>query len=200
MSSVILLAVIGSFAVIAALLFYFRRGKSKPRCAACGAPSRFGYSKHAESDRNDIVPLCLQCLANKLGNDYQTPGSRALVIEPAANLPCYVFQPIDKWADCKLAQETATMLSKLSGTCRHCERGANFLWSTSKGLLAANCESVFSEGLSQTLLHWGNPEPHAVCAKCCVALIVKTLEKKDLTFLEVCGPHSGIGFVIPMGY
>jgi len=200
MSSVTLIAAIGSLAVIAAVLFYLRKGRSTPRCAACGAPSRFGYSKHAESDRKDIVPLCLRCLTTKLGNDYQPQGARALVIEPIANLPCYVFQPNSKWADSKLAQETDAMLSRLNGACRHCEREANFLWSTSQGLSASNFEEVFSEGLSPTLLRWGNAAPYPVCAGCCVNLILKTLEKRDLTFLEVCGPQSENGFVISMGY
>jgi hypothetical protein len=52
---------------------------------------------------SDISPLCLNCLRTKLADDYAQFSVRALVIEPAANLPCYVFQPSSKWKDRKLA-------------------------------------------------------------------------------------------------
>ena len=35
---------------------------------------------------------------------------------------------------------------------------------------------------------------------CCLALIKETIENHNLTFLEVCGPRSEEGVVIPMGY
>jgi hypothetical protein len=194
------LTAVASLAVITVLLLYFRARGSRLRCSDCDAPSKFGYSKHAESAASDIVPLCLACLSVKLGNDYEAYKSRALVIEPAANLPCYVFQSNSKWPGSKLAQETTAILANLHGRCRHCERQASFAWTTSRGLLGSNFEAVFSEGLSQTLLRWGNPEPYAVCAGCCVRQIVRTLEERDLRFLEVCGPRSEDGFVISMGY
>ena len=200
MSSPALLIAIGSLVAIVALLFYRLRSRSTRRCVNCGAPSRFGYSKHAESARKDIVPLCLKCLAARLDEDYQTQRSRALVIEPAANLPCYVFQPNSKWEGSRLADETAVLISNLSGACRHCERKASFLWTTSRGLLGSNFEAVFSEGFSQTLRIWGNPEPYPVCGACCARLIVQALEARNLSFLEICGPASEDGFVISMGY
>ena len=192
---------IGSILAIAALLLFYRlRSRPVRPCADCGAPSTFGYSKHAESAREDIIPVCLKCLAVRLTADYKGYRSRALVIEPAANLPCYVFQPNSKWRGYKLAEETEALFEKLSSTCRHCERDASFLWMTSIGLMGTNFEAVLSGGLSQTLQVWGNPAPYVVCAGCCVNLIVQALEAHNLTFLEVCGPSSEDGFVISMGY
>lgn len=187
-------------AVLAAAAIYFRKRQVHAKCADCGSPSQFGYSHRAESDAKDIVKLCLACLTTKLHNDYQRYEARALVIEPAANLPCYVFQPQSKWADSKLMKETSVLLSNMQKTCGHCESKANFLWMTSQGLLDSNFDEVLTEGLSQTLFRWGNDPPSAICGECCVKQIVKTIESNGLTFLEVCSPHAEDGFVIPMGY
>jgi hypothetical protein len=167
----VLLIAMGSIVAIAALLFFYRlRSRSVRPCADCGAPSRFGYSKHAESAREDIVPVCLKRFVVRLTDDYKGYRSRALVIEPAANLPWYVFQSNSKWRGYKLAEETEELVERLSSTSRHCERDANFLWVTSKGLVGPNFEAV------------------------------QTLETRDVSFLEVCGPSSEDGFVISMGY
>jgi hypothetical protein len=47
---------------------------------------------------------------------------------------------------------------------------------------------------------WGNARPYSVCVKCCLALIQKAIESRGLTFLEVCGPRSENGVILPMGY
>lgn len=148
----------------------------------------------------DIARLCLNCLKMKLADDYAQFEAHALVIEPTANLPCYVFQPSSKWKDSKLAEETGKLLSNMETTCHQCGGKANFLWLTSKELTETNAEKMFTEGVSETLLRWGNGPPCSVCGRCCVDAICKSIENQNLTFVEVCGPRSEDGFVLPMGY
>ena len=186
-------------ALVAAAL-YLRRRRTDAKCSNCGTASQFGYSREAESASTDIVRLCLACLMSKLSQDYRGYAARALVIEPAADLPCYVFQPKSKWAGSKLAEDLTTLLANMKDTCRNCGSRANFLWETSNGLLPSTFTQVFSEGPSHALLQWGNDPPFSVCGPCCLTLIKKTIENRNLTFVEVCGPRSEDGAVIPMGY
>jgi hypothetical protein len=148
----------------------------------------------------DIASVCLNCLKTKLATDYGQFGARALVIEPAATLPCYVFQPSTKWKGHKLAEETEKLVSKMELACHHCGAKANFLWLTSNGLAENNVDKLLAAGISETLLRWGNRPPEAVCGRCCVSLICKSIESRRLTFAEVCAPRSEDGFVLPMGY
>jgi hypothetical protein len=185
---------------VAAGALYLRRHQTHAKCSNCGAPSQFGYSHQAESKRSDIVRLCLACLVAKLGDDYRNYAARALVIEPAADLPCYVFQPKSKWPGSKLAEDLTTLLGNMERACRHCRSHANYLWVTSNGLLSSTFDQVFSEGPSQTILKWGNEQPVSLCGPCCLTLVKKAIESRGLTFLEVCGPRSEDGIIIPMGY
>jgi hypothetical protein len=186
-------------ALLAAAL-YLRKHRTHAKCSTCGAPSQFGYSREAESAAGDIVRLCLACLVARLSDDFRNYAARALVVEPAADLPCYVFQPKSKWVDSKLAADLTTLLAGMEDTCCRCGAHANFLWVTSNGLQPSTIEQFFSEGPSRTLLQWSNAQPISVCGPCCLALIKKTIETRSLTFLEVCGPRSEDGLMLPMGY
>jgi hypothetical protein len=200
MHTLLLVGVGVGIVVALGMTAYLRRhGKNRP-CVNCGAPSRFGFSNHAESAMEDIARLCLNCLKKNLADDYTRFSAHALVIEPAANLPCYVFQPSRKWKDRKLVQETGELLSKMETACHQCGAKANFLWLTSNGLTEDNAENMFTEGVSETLLRWGNSPPSSVCGRCCIELICRKIESQSLAFLEVCGPRSEDGVVLPMGY
>ncbi len=196
-----LLVGLGAAVVVAVLVVAFMGRHRKPAsCVKCGAPSAFGYSIQAESSLKDTTRVCLNCLKTKLAKDYEQFSAHALVIEPAATLPCYVFQPNSKWKDSKLADEAQALLATMEGSCHRCGARANFLWLTSKGLRDNTAEKVFANGVSETLLRWGNSAPDPVCGKCCVNLISASIESQHLTFIEVCGPRSEDGFVVPMGY
>lgn len=187
--------------VLALCLTVYLRMRKKPRpCANCGAPSRFGFSDHAESDTKDVVRLCFTCLKSNLEVEYRQFAARALVVEPAANCPCYVFQPRSLGKDRPLMKETDVLLSKMEESCHLCGAPANFLWVTSRGLAESTPQKLFAEGVAGTLLQWGNAPPGAVCGSCSVSLICKSIESQDLAFLEVCCPRLEDGFVVPMGY
>jgi hypothetical protein len=173
--------------------------KSTP-CIKCASPARFGYSLHAESDRSQISSVCLSCLKAKLAIEFAQFDKRALVIEPAADFPCYVFQPSSRWKDSKLMRDVREMLSRMQNACDHCGGRANFLWLTSNGLRPDNQDELFSKGVEETLISWGNRPPHPVCAHCCVNRICGGIETHRLTFLEVCSPRFEEGLVLPMGY
>ena len=109
------LIVIGCMA-LAAIIFVLktRKGNSpvgKP-CSVCGASSSYGYSEHAEENANKIKPLCLAHLVPELEKGYQSFQGRAVVIEPADGLPCYVFQPAGEWRktfkDTKIADDVSS--------------------------------------------------------------------------------------------
>jgi hypothetical protein len=197
----LLLAAIGAlFLAILAVAFYLRRRRSRAKCSSCGAASLFGYSRQAESNASDIVRFCLTCLIAKLSEDYRIYSARALVVEPAANFPCYVFQLQSKWPDPNFSQDLSGLLANIERTCHHCGAPANFLWVTSNGLSPATLPRILAEGPSKTILQWGNEKPISVCASCCLASIQKACESCGLTFLEVCGPRSEDGIVLPMAY
>jgi hypothetical protein len=182
------------------VVLYLRWRQSHGICASCGSPSQFGYSSEPESKADDIVKLCFTCLAARLTDDYQRYKGKALVIQPAAGFPCYVFQPKSKWADSEFAKEMPEMFSRTDETCNHCGSNVHFLWVTSNGLDPSNFEQLLSNGPSETLMRWGNPRPISVCGGCCVKLIMKAIEDHRLSFYEVCSPFSGDGSVMPMGY
>jgi len=92
------------------------------------------------------------------------------------------------------------MLSKMHDSCGQCGAKANFLWLTSGGLQRDNLDELFSKGIEETLLRWGNHQSHPVCARCCVNHICDSIETHRLTFAEVCSPRFEDGFVLPMGY
>ena len=194
------LAVAVFLLAVTAGALYLRRHQTHAKCSNCGAPSQFGYSRQAESKAIDIVRLCLARLVAKLSDDYRNYAARALVIEPAADLPCYVFQPKSKWPGSKLAEDLATLLGNMEDACCHCGSHANFLWVTSNGLLPSTFAQVLSEGPSRTILEWGNEKPVSVCGPCCLTLIKSAIESHSLAFLEVCGPRSEDGIILPMGY
>jgi hypothetical protein len=200
MHTVTLLGVGAVVVAVIGTIVYLGRPRKHSLCVGCGAAAQFGYSLHAESDKKDIASVCLSCLMARLAKDYEQFDGRALVIEPAPKLPCYVFQPSSKWKDCKLVREADDLLSKMKNSCSNCGARANFLWLTSNGLQPNNQEKLFDEGLSETLFRWDNSLPRPVCGRCCVKLINSSIESRALTFLEVCGPHSDTGFVLPMGY
>jgi hypothetical protein len=186
--------------VIVVIWVYLRMHRKPAYCVKCGVPAGFGYSPRAESDRKNITSVCLNCLKAALAQDYEQFRKRALVVEPAANLPCYVFQPSSQWKDCKLMEEAEEMLSMMRDSCTHCGAKANFLWLTSKGLRLESLDELFTAGVSKTLFRWGNNPPQPVCGRCCVNLICGSIEKNGLTFAEVCGPRSEDGFVAAMAY
>lgn len=181
-------------------VIFFRTHSKPARCVSCGLPSSFGYSAQAESARKDIASICLNCLKTKLSEEYEKFEDRAVVIEPAPAFPCYVFQPNKKWKDCKLSEETETLLSNMKSACYRCGAKAHFLWVTANGLQADNAEQVSAKGIAETLLRWGNSSPSSVCGRCCADLISQSIETRQLRFAEVCSPRSENGFVIPMGY
>jgi len=180
--------------------FFWRKQRKPAPCVNCGTPAGFGYTLHAESARNDISSVCLNCLKVKLAADYEQFDKRALVIEPAANLPCYVFQPSSRWRDNKLMTDARDWLAQMQGSCSRCGAKANFLWLTSSGLKLENLDELFAKGVTDTLFRWGNSPPHTLCGRCCVDLISESIQRRGLTFAEMCGPGSEDGFVLPMAY
>lgn len=197
---VLIVVILVGILIVAAMALSLRNRQSHKTCANCGSPSEFGYSHEAESELENIVNLCFTCLVKKMTDDYENYEGRALVIEPAAGFPCYVFQTRSKWPDSKLAKEVVEMFSAADEACNQCGSKAHYLWVTSNGLNLSNFEQLLSEGLSQTLLRWGNVGPVSLCASCCVKSIARAIEEHGLTFLEVCAPRSADGFVIPMAY
>jgi hypothetical protein len=201
-----ILIVLACIAILCVLLFAIRRTNSplNKTCSTCGGESRFGYSDHAEEDAEKIRPMCLNCLLSPLEKDYSSFAGRAIVIQPAAGLPVYVYQPVKEWQEyfkeSKIGANVNVLLLEMAPACHDCGQEADYLWVGSAGLTYDNYEKTLDDGLSATLLR-NNPKPISLCAKCAVQHIAKDLRDNNLTYLEICGPKGdGNGFVIPMAY
>jgi hypothetical protein len=201
------LIVLGCIVVGFIIFLIAKRKANSPvgkACSVCGAQSSFGYSDHAEEDADKIKPRCLTHLVSELESSYQSFRGRAVVIEPADGPPCYVFQPVEEWRqafkDSKIADDVSSLLAKMDAKCLDCGQTANFLWVESSGLTGDNFGETLDKGVSATLLRQ-NSAPISLCPKCCVKRVVRVLETKRLSYLEVCAPKGNAnGFVIPMGY
>ena len=172
------------------LLDFLKRGRRK-ECARCGQQAAHGYSQIAESDSKQITPLCLSCLIDQLSRDYAEFRGRALVIAPAAGLPCYIFREQGISSD---------LLHKID-ICADCNEQAHCLWMHSQGLTIETFGDVLGKEPERTLLTWGNPAPTPLCGVCTAKCIGKSLQEDGLEFFEVCSPHSEQeGMVVPMAY
>lgn len=194
--------------VLAWIIYSFFSRKTKlpivKRCSVCGADSKYGYSEHAEEEIKNIKSMCRKCLISQLQKDYTTFSGQAVVIQPAPGPPCYVFHSNKEWGEffkeSKMDDDARAYLLRMDTVCHDCGLKANFLWVESSGLTAYNFGNVLKKGFSETLLP-KNRKPISLCGKCCVKHIAKTLEEKDITYLELCGPKGvGDGFVVPMAY
>jgi len=180
-----------------------RRPSIDKKCSVCGVDSKYGYSVRTESIR-PIKWMCRRCLISQLEKDYASFSGRAVVIQPVAGPPCYVFHPNNEWAksfkQSRMDDDARAYLLRIEPICRDCGKKANFLWIESSGLTAHNFGNVLAKGFAETLLP-RNPKPVSLCGKCCVGHISRELEAKDITYHEVCGP-KGVedGFVMPMAY
>ncbi len=172
-------------------LGFLKRSPRKKECARCGQQAAHGYSQVAESDAQQITPLCLTCLVKQLRRDYAEFRGHAVVIAPAAGLPCYVFRE----------QKLPSPLLSQIDICADCKAQARCLWMQSQGLTIETFGDVLEKGPAQTLFTWGNPAAESLCGKCTAARIGKRLQAGDLEFLEVCSPHDRQeGLVLPMAY
>jgi len=200
--------IILGFVVLAWIIYSLFLRKKKPimskRCSVCGAESKYGYSEYAEEEMKNIKSMCIKCLITQLEKDYTAFSGRAVVIQPVPGPPCYVFHSNEEWGkffkESKMDDNTRAYLLRMETICHDCGQEANFLWIQSSGLTEHNFGNVLKKGFSETLLP-RNPKPISLCGKCCVRNIASELKKKDITYLEVCGPKGADdGFVVPMAY
>jgi len=193
--------------LLAWIIYFFMSHKKKSStlklCSSCGDESQYGYSESVEENIKNIKYLCRKCLVSQLDKDYTTFSGRAVVIQPAAGPPCYVFHSNDEWGklfkESKMDDDARAYLLRMNPICHDCDQMANFLWIESSGLTEHNFGNVLKNGFAETLLP-RNPKPISLCGKCCIRYIVKELEGKDITYLGISGPKGGEdGFVAPMG-
>jgi hypothetical protein len=172
------------------LLDFLKRGPRRKQCARCGQQAAHGYSQVAESNAKQITPLCLSCLVEQFRHDYADFRGRAVVIAPAAGLPCYVFRE----------QKISSPLLQRIDICSDCKAPARCLWMPSQGLTIENFGVVLEKGPEQTLLTLGNVA-ESLCGTCAAARIGKELQAGNFEFFEVCSPHDQQeGLVLPMAY
>ncbi len=183
------------------LLDFLKRDPRKKPCARCHGPAAHGYSEKAESEVKQITPLCLSCLSEQLQRDYNEFHGRALVIAPAAGLPCYVFRDVDYLQSMRPAwKDDLGAIPQKQRDCADCKSEACCLWVgvASRGLTVETFINVLENNLQQTLLTWGNPDPVPLCGKC---TIIESLRGDGVSFFEVCSPHgTQRGIVLPMAY
>jgi hypothetical protein len=194
----ILLAAVVIAGIGAAVLRRKRKRIENEQCARCGALARHGYSKTAESALEDIVPLCIPCLQKHLDEDYSTYDGRAVIIQPVAELPCYVFRPKNVW-DEHLRAELDILLAGLENHCSSCTNPARYMWVNA--LDAGPVANIPKMGITHTLLAASGARPISLCASCSVQRIVRSLAGQEAGYVEVCGPGgSEDGLVTAIGY
>jgi hypothetical protein len=182
----------------AAVLRLTRKKPDHKLCARCGAPAMHGYSRTAESVREDIVPLCMHCLVNRLDEDYRAYDGRAVVIQPVAELPCYVFRPRSAWS-AKLRAELDHLLAGLHDQCSSCSHPARYLWVHAVDSIPV--ARLPQQGITQTLLAPGSARPVSLCAQCSVQRIARSFAGQEAGYVEVCGPRgSEDGLVTAIGH
>lgn len=182
----------------AAVLRLAKKKTDNKLCARCGAPAVHGYSKAAESVREDIVPMCVHCLLDRLDEDYCTYDGHAVIIQPVAELPCYVFRPKSDW-DEQLRAELDRLIAGLQNRCSSCSNPARYLWvnAVDSGPVA----KLPQRGITQTLLTPGSAPPISLCARCSVQRIARSFAGQEAGYVEVCGPRgSDDGLVTAIGY
>jgi len=182
----------------AAILMAVMRKKHPPKvCAQCGKGSSYGYSKVAETGDGDIIPLCVDCLLQRLDADYLTYDGRAVVVQPVAELPCYLFRPKADWGEA-VRSDLEFVLAGLEERCHSCGEEARYAWLNA--LEPAPVAKLPKVGIRQTLLTAGT-RPVALCARCTVRRIGHSLSVQEGGYLEVCGPQgSEDGVVCGIGY
>src|ERR1039458_2797865 len=182
----------------ASVLRLTRRKLENKRCARCGAPAMHGYSKTAESAPEESLPLCVPCLLKRLDEDYCTYDRHAVVIQPVAELPCYVFRPKSDW-DERLRAELDTLLAGLHNHCSSCANPVRYLWVNA--LEAGPVANLSKMDITQTLLAVSSARPISLCARCAVKRIARSFAGQEAGYLEVCGPRGDEdGLVTAIGY
>ena len=182
----------------ATILMAVTRKKHPPKvCGQCGKASSYGYSNPAEAGGDEIVPLCVDCLLQRLDEDYLTYGGRAVVVQPVAELPCYLFRPKADWGEA-VRSDLDFVLAGLEERCRSCGQEAHYAWVNA--LEPAPVGKLPKMGIRQTLLTAG-ARPVPLCARCTVRRLGNSLRAQEGGYLEVRGPRgSEDGVVCGMGY
>jgi bacterioferritin-associated ferredoxin len=173
--------------VVVTLLRVARRRPAGKACARCGNPSSHGYSKSAESNPEDIVPLCTPCLLRRLDEDYCTYDGYAVVVQPVAELPCYVFRPKSDWG-ANVSADVDFVLAARQSHCATCGHESRYVWVNA--LEAGPVAKIPELGIRRTLLTASATHPMSLCARCTVERLSHSLTALEAGYVEICGPHG----------
>ena len=180
---VALMVLIGAFVLRAVT----RKRHPAKACAQCGKPSSHGYSREVEAEAGVITPLCVNCLTRRLSEDYRTFDGRAVVVQPVTDFPCYVFRPMACWGEA--VRTDAELILALLETRFH-SFGVEARYAWINALESKTVAKLPKLGIKQTLLMQPGAHPVALCAKCTVQRIGRSLREQEGGYLEVSGPRS----------
>lgn len=167
------------------------------KCSRCGKPSSNGYPVSGQAESDSILPVCVDCLLRQLDEDYLTFDGRAVVIQPVAEFTCYLFRPKKDWNEA-VRNDTESILAGLEKLCHTCGLEARYAWVNA--LEPAPVAKVPRLGIRQTLLTQASARPVALCARCTVRRIARSLREQEGGYLEICGPRGKEdGLVCGMG-
>ena len=195
----IVLVLAAVLALVGAAILRATTRKKHPakRCAQCGKPSSHGYAK-AEPEPSETAPLCVDCLLRRLDEDYCTYDGRAVVVQPVAELPRYVFLPTADWKEA-VRNDVDFLLAGLQTHCHSCGQPARYVWVNA--LEPGPVAKLPELGIQHTLLAGGKVHPVSLCAQCTVKRIGHSLREQEGGYLEICGPRGDAdGLVSGAGY
>ena len=156
---------------------------------------------HAESDLEAIQQVCDKCLMNHMRLEFHSFRSKAIILEPTSDNPCYVFQPLDELVSISsnsFVEDAHSLLAHMNHNCESCALRPRFLWVHCKKLNDNESSHFWKDGISAVLLGMGLQPPKSLCADCCVNLLQKYFP--PMQFLEICFPKAKDGVQISMGY
>ncbi len=187
-------------ALIGAALLRARARRKHPAkyCAQCGKRSSHGYANAAEPEPIETAPLCVDCLLRRLEEDYRTYNGHAVVVQPVAELPRYVFRPTADWSEA-VRKDADFLLAGLQTHCHSCGQPARYVWVNA--LEPGPVAKLPELGVQRTLLAGGKTHPVTLCAQCTMKRIGHSLREQEGGYSEICGPRgdedgvvSGIGY------
>lgn len=166
-------------------MFFWK--KAKEQLCGCGDKAIGGYSPRSESLPEEIEPICDTCARSRLSEQIQKFDFRAIVFQPSAEEPCYVFRPLS-FLDKSLLETVDKLLSQIGPNCEDCNLQARFLW-----VPKPMEQEAFFRGLDVVTL-----PRQSLCARCCASKVRGYCGQ--FAFLEICGPASEPGIQVAMGY
>jgi hypothetical protein len=162
---------------------------------SCGRPAQVRVAPEREFDFRTGRVYCLTCLEPMVKDALAKRTERCAAVEPYRDAPCLVPYLLEELPDLTpWPGRLAELLASAGTQCKQC--GAE-----TPGLLWISTDAGQSLAAMQEDGRWfGDREGTAVCAGCLAALLVRTIEERQLRLQELVFPAPGPSAWLPWAY